>query len=79
MELLMLASFLLTDKGSPCFFHDSLFYEINKNILHTDWFLQSSNFRCVVLDGTTYYFTAFALDTDDTIIDVQTNNITTDF
>ena len=23
MELLMLASFLLTDKGFPCFFHDS--------------------------------------------------------
>ena len=31
------------------------------------------------LDGTTYYFSAFALDTDDTIIDVQTNSITTDF
>jgi len=32
-----------------------------------------------VLDGTTYYFTAFALDTDDTIIDVQSNSIKTDF
>ena len=32
-----------------------------------------------MLDGTTYYFTAFALDTDDTIIDVQSNSITTDF
>ena len=32
-----------------------------------------------MLDGTTYYFSAFALDTDDTIIDVQSNSITTDF
>ena len=32
-----------------------------------------------MLDETTYYFTAFALDVNDTIIDVQSWSITTDF
>ena len=32
-----------------------------------------------VLDETTYYFTAFALDVNDTIIDVQSMSITTEF
>lgn len=32
-----------------------------------------------VLDETTYYFTAFALDQNNTIIDVQTKSIETDF
>ena len=70
---------IIVDFFNFCFFHDSLFYEINKNILHTDWFLQSSNFRCVVLDGTTYYFTAFALDSNDNILDTVTSSVTTDF
>ena len=30
-------------------------------------------------DGVTYYFTAFAFDQSDTMIDVQTNSITADF
>ena len=30
-------------------------------------------------DSTTYYFSVFAVDLDDTIIDVQTKSITTDF
>jgi hypothetical protein len=32
-----------------------------------------------VLDGTTYYFTAFALDSDNNILDTVTNSVTTDF
>lgn len=32
-----------------------------------------------VLDETTYYFTAFAIDQNDNIIDVQTNSITAEF
>lgn len=48
--------------------------ETVKNTYETNPFVLSG-----VLDGTTYYFTAFALDTDDTIIDVQSNSITTDF
>ena len=32
-----------------------------------------------VLDETTYYFSAFALDVNDNIIDTQTLSITTDF
>ena len=30
-------------------------------------------------NGVTYYFTAFAFDQSDTLIDVQTNSITADF
>ena len=30
-------------------------------------------------DGVTYYFTAFAIAQDDTMIDVQTNSITAEF
>ena len=36
-------------------------------------------FCCIVLDETTYYFSIFALDQNNTIIDVQSNSITTDF
>ena len=31
------------------------------------------------IDGVTYYFTAFAFDQSDTMIDVQTNSITASF
>ena len=48
-------------------------------ILLTDAISQSSNFCWIVLDETTYYISAFAVDSNGTIIDVQTNSITTAF
>ena len=56
-----------------------MFYEINKCIIIQNGFSQSSNFCCIVLDETTYYFTAFAIDQNNNIIDSQTLSITTDF
>lgn len=48
-------------------------------ILLTDSISQSSNFCWIVLDETTYYISAFAVDSNGTIIDVQTMSITTSF
>ena len=48
-------------------------------ILLTDSISQSSNFCWIVLDETTYYISAFAVDSNGTIIDVQSSSITTDF
>lgn len=55
----------------------------------TDWTLvvnettknqyETTPFSMSATDGVTYYFTAFAIAQDDTMIDVQTNSITTDF
>ena len=48
-------------------------------ILLTDSISQSSNFCWIVLDETTYYISAFAVDSNGTIIDVQGMSIKTDF
>ena len=48
-------------------------------ILITDVISQSSNFCWIVLDETTYYISAFAVDSNGTIIDVQTNSILASF
>ena len=48
-------------------------------ILITDVISQSSNFCWIVLDETTYYISAFAVDSNGTIIDVQGMSIKTDF
>lgn len=48
--------------------------ETVKNTYETNPFVLSG-----ALDGTTYYFTAFALDSNDNIIDTVTNSVTTDF
>ena len=48
-------------------------------ILLTDSISQSSNFCVIVLDETTYYISAFAVDSNGTIIDVQGMSITTSF
>ena len=48
--------------------------ETVKNTYETNPFVLSG-----VLDGTTYYFSAFALDSNDNIIDTVTNSVTTDF
>lgn len=48
-------------------------------ILLTDSISQSSNFCVIVLDETTYYITAFAVDSNNTVISSQTASITTDF
>lgn len=55
----------------------------------TDWTLvvnettknqyESTPFSMSATDGVTYYFTAFAIAQDDTMIDVQTNSITAEF
>ena len=55
----------------------------------TDWTLvveettrnqyESTPFSMSATEWTTYYFTAFAIAQDDTMIDVQTNSITADF
>ena len=55
----------------------------------TDWTLvveettknqyESTPFSMSATDGVTYYFTAFAIAQDDTMIDVQTNSITANF
>ena len=48
-------------------------------ILLTDVISQSSNFCVIVLDETTYYITAFAVDSNNTVISSQTASVTTDF
>ena len=48
-------------------------------ILLTDWKSQSSNFCWIVLDETTYYITAFAVDSNNVVIWTQQTTITTDF
>ena len=48
-------------------------------ILLTDVISQSSNFCVIVLDETTYYITAFAVDSNNTVISSQTASVTTSF
>lgn len=48
-------------------------------ILLTDVISQSSNFCWIVLDETTYYITAFAVDSNNAVISSQQTTITTDF